>query len=328
MGQRHLIGALESSFISEIWICDILNDALNSAKENVKPLLKDKRVQFLTNSEIDFKKCEFDIVILSSTADDRIGLLNEITLANPKYVLIEKPLGQSLELVSDLIDYCNTKSRIKFFVNLNMRLYPGFKELKQNIKSLDQMSGIISVSLNTGTIGIGANGIHYLDLLFFLFDADNYKVMYAEVDEETIPSGRGSNFLDFGGAIYLKLFSKNKIVAKVYFSLSSSSTSFGIWEFLGDNARITINELEQIKILNLRNPKSTLPKNRYAADYLKPEMEPFISPNLSLLTTEWIESIATNKESLPNISESLISHEVLFEWLNASNFEKKNFPIT
>jgi predicted dehydrogenase len=132
-------------------------------------------------------KMQYDTGIIASTANSRMDLYKRRGDPGCRNVLVEKPVGQSLE---DGESFKNGIERFDAaaFVNLNMRLYDGFIELKKDLAALPQLQGFKTITINTGTIGIGANGIHYLDLLYCLLDADHAEIACAHIDDPPFPA--------------------------------------------------------------------------------------------------------------------------------------------
>ncbi len=168
MGIRHLIGALDSNIINSIDLFDISQAALDNGRIQLKDNVRNGIVNYIHGDSISEFNNHCDIAIVSSTANNREEILEKVISLGAKHVLVEKPLGQSLEEVMNLFNFCNNFPEVKFDVNLNMRLYPGFIKLKHDLENSKQTLGLKTISINTGSLGIGANGIHYLDLLFFL----------------------------------------------------------------------------------------------------------------------------------------------------------------
>lgn len=328
MGLRHCNGVLDSGLVNELFVVDVNETALASAKEQLRKHDTQKINYFLLN---DFLKQSTSIktIILASTAGNRIGLCEQLLKFNTTYFLIEKPLGQSMQQVNDLLNFFNKHNSCKAFVNLNTRLYPAYIKLKNDLKSLSQFNGPLTISINTGTVGIGANGIHYIDLLKYLTDASSIKIKNASIDDFLIPSGRGKEFGDFGGYAVLEyLNSKNELLATAHLILGSQTTVLGPWEIVGPNARILIDEFEQTRFNKYRKADSELPVNRYAGDYLPMQTETFEIPFLNELTKHWFIELSKNNFILPTLDETKVVHETLFAWLNHSNNFKNTFPIT
>jgi predicted dehydrogenase len=326
MGMRHALGTASVSEVQEVALADISVTAIDNAKEQIKNIPDADKFSYHLLEDID-GLTGFDIGIVSATASDRIGLCHKIVQSGCKYILIEKPLGQSIREVHELIAFFR-ESDVMAFVNLNMRVYPDSLKLKRDLDNLPQFQGKKRITINTGTVGIGANGIHYLDYLFFLTNADSAKLLSAEIDTTTIPSARGPQFKDFGGWCVISLSKENEEVAKVFLSVNPESTVFGGWDIIGPHGRITINECSCTRVDYLRNTDSLMPIQRYNADYGQSVETIFNSPMLGDLTRLWIEGLAKGELLLPSLEEALASHELMFAWLSKSKEFKDSFPIT
>jgi predicted dehydrogenase len=326
MGIRHALGALDATNVEKIILVDNSLEALETAKKMLKDHKKIASLTFSLLSEI--VNFESDVVIVSTTASSRIDSCKLAINLKPKFVLIEKPLGQSLKQVYELESLFHFFPG-KVYVNLNTRIYPFVKSLKSDLNNFPQFKGPINISFTGGSLGIGANGIHYLDLLYFLFDADEAKIVYSAIEPETLSSGRGIEFKDFGGLIVLEFFNKSaSYLGRGILSLSSTSSVFGGWDIVGSHGRIRINELESSRVDILRDEKSEMPVNRYAVDYLSAKSIEIESPLLNLVTTSWLEGISSGISELPLLSESLKVHNLLFSWLSKCQTHKDIFPIT
>ena len=324
MGLRHLQGALSLDIVKTVMILDIKEETLTTAKTACQ---NDKRVSYDLLSGFKAKDSQYDLCIIASTASSRKPLCELAVNCGCKYLLIEKPLGQSYQEVEDLCNYVDTLP-LETYVNLNMRMYDSIIKLKNDINSFAQFKGEKIITINTGSIGIGCNGIHYLDIVIFLLDADTAEIVAAEIDDNLIPSARGKEFFDFGGWVVIKFFSQNTYIGKALLSLSSESTVFGSFEILGKHGKITIDQITGTRTDTLRKEDSQMPIYRYAADFLPPEDQIFITPNLGDVTAKWIEDLNKGNNLLPNLRESLKVHKLMFEWLSKSNIYKKSFPIT
>ncbi len=324
MGLRHAIGVLKVKNLTSLTVADINANALEEAKRQLEKSSGDIKISYCTIENI---KGQFEVVIVATTASNRIKSCELALSVLPKYILLEKPLGQSYEEVKDMEDFMSGKN-VQVFVNLNMRMYPFLKQLKHDLNNFPQFKGNKTISYNGGALGIGANGIHYLDLLFFLFDADHAELSSGEIEPSLIPSGRGTSFGDFGGWACIKFFNNENYLGKSIINLSSESTVFGGWDITGPHGRIRINELESERVDILRNPDSQMPFNRYAAEYFLPVATKIETPSLSDLTCEWLEGLQKGEFSLPEIMDSIKVHKLMFDWLSQSKMYQSPFPIT
>ncbi len=326
MGMRHALGIATIPEVKHIYISDINAEALEQAKVTLEKNEHFDKFIFQTNDKLTAN--DYLIAILASTADDRIKLVNDIHNLGAKHILVEKPLGQSYKEISELCIFLDEK-KINAYVNLNMRLYKDFIKLKNDLNTLPQLIGNKVIMINSGTIGIGANGIHYLDLLFFLLDAVSAEFIAGEIEPSLIPSNRGSHFADFGGWCTINFYNKNQeYIGRAQLSLASTSTAFGGWDIIAPHGRITIDEIAQKRIDHLRKADSAMPIQRYAADYLPPVESRFESPFLGDLTALWVKSIIDGKSILPTCNDSIKTHQLLFKWLSFNSLYKDKYPIT
>lgn len=326
MGLRHAVGLASMSEITNISIVDISTDALLNAKRQFENSEYFNKYSF---HDISFlNSCtNYGVCIIATTASNRRDICEKIVLLGIANVLIEKPLGQSLEEVLDLINlFKDTKS--KAYVNLNMRINPNFVQLKHDLISKQQLHGYKIITINTGAIGIGANGIHYLDFLNNLLDADHSTIVNCSIQNEPISSARGELYRDFGGWCMLDYFKKEEKVGTAFLSINALSSVFGGIDIVAPHGRIFINESSGKRFDFLRDPTSTLPTSRYHADYFEPLICDLFNSALSDLTREWMESILNSKSCLPSVEESLHAHALMFEWLSNSKETFNKFPIT
>jgi len=209
-----------------------------------------------------------------------------------------------------------------------MRLNPSLIELKNDLNSLPQMIGPKTITINMGAIGIGSNGVHYLDMCYFLFNANKAKIVAAEIEDNLILSGRGPQFNDFGGWGVINYFKDEEYVGKLVLSISSISTAFGAFEIVGPHGRIHYDDVREIRTDSLRNEDSDLPMYRYHGDYVQDITKKVTSSPLSELTKYWLENVIEGNRVLPSVEDSINIHELLFDWLNKSKTHSKIFPIT
>jgi predicted dehydrogenase len=328
MGIRHAQGISGIHQISELCIIDKYEAALLNAKEALKDTPVFSKTSFMLADDVATSDKRFDVAILAATSQNRLETCNTLISKGVQHILVEKPLGQSLTEVHELISYFDAHPEVKAYVNLNMRLYDSFVQLKKDLHTMPQLVGDKTITVNTGSIGIGANGIHYLDLLYFLFDADDAIIKSCEIDTAVLPSGRGPQFNDFGGWAVIEFQKLGQLLGRAFVSISARSTAFGGWDIVCPHGRITIHEILQQRVDTLRKPDSEMPVNRYAADYMEPIISKIESPFLGDLSAIWLEQLIAGHAVLPEVKESLKVHQLMFDWLSASTTHKDHFPIT
>lgn len=327
MGVRHAQGVISLSFVEEVCLVDIKKEALDNARNLLGTSSDVNKMCFKKLDVISHEQGKYDVCIIATTAGDRKSLCNLAIRFGCKNLMVEKPLGQSFSQVLSLVDEME-KMPLSVVVNLNMRLYESFKELRSDLALYPQMQGEKVITVNTGTLGIGCNGIHYLDLIYFLLDADRAELVAGEIDETTIPSGRGCEFCDFGGWSTIKFYRAEKYLGRAIISMSSTSTLFGSWDIVGPHGKIALDEIAGVRVDTLRKVDSSMPISRYAADYLPPVSRTIRSPFLGDLTAEWVRGLNNGMNLLPKISDSLRVHRLMFDWLEKSPTHKSIFPIT
>lgn len=324
MGIRHATGALQAKNIKSVTISDINEVALISVRNQLQSESREKTLTTCLNINLQGR---YDIVIIAATASEREKTIKLALSFEPRYILIEKPLAQSMSEVLKIESLVSEK-QVKTFVNLNYRMYPFICQLKSDLDNFPQFNGTKTINFSGGALGIGANGIHYLDILFFLHGADRAEIAASEIEPTIIPSGRGSSFSDFGGWCCIKFYNKNIYLGKSLFSLSSESSTLGGWDIIGSHGRILINEGEGTRTDILRIPDSQMPVNRYGWDYLPAITSKIEAPLLSDLTCEWLEGLEDNRFLLSELEQSIKVHKLMFDWLAKSSTHEFTFPIT
>lgn len=328
MGIRHAQGIIDLPQLTRLCVVDKFENALQNAKEALKNASGFRATEFMLLDEFHKSANNFDVAILAATSQNRLDCCRMLINKGVKHILVEKPLGQSMDEVNELTSFFEDYPSVKAYVNLNMRLYQSFIHLKNDLHSIPQLRGDKTITVNTGSIGIGANGIHYLDLLYFLLDADYAIIRASEIDTQVLPSGRGPEFNDFGGWAVIDFYREKEKQGRALISISARSTAFGGWDILCPHGRITFHEILQERTDTLRKADSIMPISRYAADYLTPVTTKIESPFLGELTANWLQNLVEGKTVLPELSESLKVHQLMFDWLSASTTHKSHFPIT
>lgn len=326
MGIRHVQGVINLEFVEKVTIVDILPNALEQSQEVLSKEENFYKCHFILLADLAHE-VKYEVGIIASTAGNRLEQFNRLMDLGCKYVLLEKPLGQSLKEVETLIEKVEASEAI-CSVNFGRRLFDDYKSLKNDFQNIPQLKGPKTISLNTGSIGIGANGIHYLDILFFLLDADRATIKSAEIDTQLIESPRGIDFCDFGGWAVIEYWRNEEMRARLLVSISSQSTTFGSWEFIAPHARIHFSEGDRKRINVYRKEDSNLPMYRYFGDYSAAEESKIEFPTLSEITSKWLIGLRQGKHLLPSISESKKVHQLMFDWLSYSKSHQENFPIT
>lgn len=163
IGLRHIQGLTNlSSNNLEFYLYDtnnIYNERFNNEIKNLKNKHTIKDIKNLK----DVSNIFFEISIISTTASNRLEILTKINkLIQTKYILLEKPISQSIYELQDLKKICNKNT----FVNFPRRYCAWHKEIKE--KLIKKYSNrIFKFKVLGGRIGLACNACHFIDLINF-----------------------------------------------------------------------------------------------------------------------------------------------------------------
>lgn len=306
MGRRHLIGALQAGLAVVAY--DPSEDSITKSKEAIeKSGLANSSVQFLKQFP---EQQGFDIAIFAETADFRKDNFIRFTQKNKaKRIMLEKPVARSQSDFDQVakVAYELKISGVEIFVNFPRRTWPFYMNLKETWGS----SSPIEMTVNGGAIGLGCNGIHYIDTFCYLTSSDitPFEVAYSQVDADLVGSGRGARFKDYGGTFLIK---KGK--SSLYLSLNPTGTSTPILSLKTLHSTLWIDESNY----TYREWKKTggfdKPNYLYGQDYTIRGEGPVAYRDLISLTKLWVQQ----ELILPTIEQVGESHSILFSLLKAA----------
>lgn len=114
-----------------------------------------------------FNTHKIDVVSLAVPAECRPTLFEELLQFSLKGILTEKPVANNFSMSQRLFELA-AKKNLCLMVNFIRRYDPGIEQLRQDIQ-VGKIGKILK-----GVVwfpkGVFCNAIHYLDLLFYLFD--------------------------------------------------------------------------------------------------------------------------------------------------------------
>jgi len=164
----------------------------------------------------------------------------------------------------------------------------------------------LAMTLNGGAIGLGCNGIHYLDTFLYLAGDEKPAVRWATLSSEFVRSGRGNQFEDFGGDFVLE-GSRGRLLA----SLAADSSAGVVMTVRGEHFMAQVDYGDMQWKFARRKPESTLPFYRYGADYEIVEQGRLEIPAMDAVTEAW----ALGRIDLPVLEQALVTHRLLDEIL-------------
>jgi predicted dehydrogenase len=148
----------------------------------------------------DFKNlCESgvpDLAVIATTTPSHCDFGIQLAKHGVKFLMIEKPLGPSIEQCEELIEQCN-RSGTRVAVNYMFRFLPIVQEVKRLLTS-DLFGGFTSLAVNSINTGIAMMGSHCIDLLEFFSESSSEKVS-AWLKDSDVANPRGRQYSDSGG---------------------------------------------------------------------------------------------------------------------------------
>lgn len=243
------------------------------------------------------------IVIISTTLDDRLILLQKVINKTPKAIICEKPVCQNQDDFIQVLELLKDKS-IKTFVNFTLRMQPFYQKIKNEIGTPD--NGVFFTNLPK--TGLACVGIHQIDLFFWLFNLTNCQL--ANTSFANTYEQKRLGYFDVIGSIEL---SKNGFKG---FINNSESENLRTAQIIVNETSYTI--FEDQRIMTKVNVKD---KNKIHTEVIEYS---FVSKYM----TDIIQNIISqNYKSilLPGIENSYLQHKVLFDYIEKHSISDLNF---
>jgi predicted dehydrogenase len=313
MGLRHLSGLREVT--GEIHVVDQKPEAETDVRRVAAEFGLDAQVYFYTALEQIPDSMNLDAAILGATAKARLESVRQVVARKITYLLIEKPLEQSRERCDEILRLVRD-SGLRAKCNLYRRCLPFYSTLKEE-------GGPFQITVNCGASGLGCNGIHWIDFAIYLTGSKTAEMLFGEVEEAEIASGRGPSFRDYGGRALLAFEDGSRL----FLSSSAMSSAPASLTIVQAARHYLIDQDGDAAIVFKRPASSTMPNYRYGADYEREEIRGIESIQLGDLTRDWIRWIEGRGQCcLPDLEEAALGHKLLFDLLETTG--KTIFPFT
>lgn len=310
MGRRHLLGALKAG--AQVVGFDPSEASIEKSKEAVvKAGLDVAQIQFVQQLPVSQT---FDVAIFAETADFRMpNFMKFIETNKAKRILLEKPVTRGpadLELMGTKIKKLQTEGT-QVSVNFPRRTWPFYMKMKEAWSK----DAALEMTLNGGAVGLGCNGIHYIDTFAFLTSniSEKFQVLHSSVNADLIGSGRGERFKDYGGTFLLK-----KGPATFYLSIDPTGTPTPILTFKSKNAVMWVDENNYTYRQWNKTGGFEKPNYLYGQDYTVTGEGAVEYRDLISLTELWVKG----ELQLPAFDNVIESHAMLFGLLNAANVQE------
>jgi predicted dehydrogenase len=308
MGLRHLQG-LDGVAAS----CDVV-DPQESARAGVRSATG--RTTLATFASLDELPADarHDAAIVASTAAGRRGLFEVVERRGIPAILIEKPIEQSRADTRALLDRV-TSSRSAVWVNHYRRALSGFEPLRQ-------VGGPFVISVSSGAMGLGVNGVHWIDFAVHLTGADEGKLMFGEIDEALIRSGRGPSFRDYGGRGVFAFPDGSRLIL----SCAAASSAPTMMSIVGPSTHWIVDQHTDQTWRHSRAPGVNHPTYLYGKDYGSEMIGGLEAVDLPALTTAWLEAVRDDRPPpQPRAAATALVYELLFDLLETSGETRFSF---
>ena len=251
----------------------------------------------------------YEAAILAETAAGRLERFEAIATAGISKLLVEKPVEQSRARVNALVAIAR-KRGVDARVNHFFRTLPLFDELRD-------AGAPFQMSVTGGAFGLACNGIHWLDLALYLSGDDGGTLLYGELDEVPIGSGRGAQFRDYGGRALFGFGDSRLYLA----SAATSSASMHVVVEQPERQTVLLPRDERALVAE-RQPGTDLPAYRYGAGYVTRTVQALAADDLWRSTEHWVRG----DDKHPTLAVSAVAHGLLFDLLETSG--EREFAIT
>ena len=299
---RHIESLLKSNKLKEIVILEKYEKQIEKTKNFLKNKNKNKiKISYFKNTHNLFRYNKFFfLVILSTTADVRLQMfLKLISNLKAKNWILEKPICQSL---NDLKTYKRFSKLSNIWVNNHRRYQPIYLALK---KFLSRDQDKFNMKVFSKNLGLGCNFSHWIDLSGWLQNSKPKKILSNDFIK-WIPSKR-KNFKEILGGFKLKYDDKTLLEV-------SSNVEIRKKILIGESSNNNFFCIDESKNSLFYRDRVFHYKRLYQSDMTKKILDDLINKN---------------KCYLPNLPESILSHEVFFkEVVNNFIIKDKKIPMS
>lgn len=246
LGSRHLQSLSNIDILTSIFIVDPSVEALAIAKQRFEQVVSSDTniasIEYTTS--LNKLPKTIDVAIIATNSDVRKEAIEQlIDNRVVRFLIIEKFMFQSIQDYQDIENLLD-KHAVQAFVNCPRRMWPFYKELKKMLKE----ATYINYEVSAANLGIGCNGIHFVDHLAYLSDETDFTFDNRCLDKTVIQSKR-KGFIEFTGILYGYSNSKK------YITIASFPTGDNplIINISSDVLKCTIREIEGTALISSKN---------------------------------------------------------------------------
>jgi len=197
LGSRHLQAIAKIDMPIEIQVVDQSHESVKIAKERFEQISSNPNVKNISFfNSLDDLYSEIDFCIVATNSDVRAQVTEELLSKKVvKYLVLEKILFQTegdYETIGKLIG----GYKVKTWVNCPRRMYPIYKEMREELAG----NHLFEVNISGSDWGLASNTIHMIDLMAYLTGIVEYNISVDLLDSDVIESKR-KGFIEFTGSL-------------------------------------------------------------------------------------------------------------------------------
>lgn len=237
IGLRYLQGILKVNFSLKLYLIDVNKEALNKVKSALlnqeKKIIKNHQIN-ISNSLENVKESEIDLVIITTTADKRVEIIEKISSKFcVNFWLLEKLLAQSTEQLKIISEKIFNKNFC--WVNTPRRSMEWYQKIKKIFR--DHTPFPFKFEISGGQWGLACNSIHFIDLISWLIDSEIHDLNV--LNKNKWEESKRKNFKELFGRI--KVSFKNGSELEIICDKSnnpieiSAQTESGVWKISEQN---------------------------------------------------------------------------------------------
>jgi len=300
MGRRHVKGLVRAGF------CVVAVDPNPAVLDVARRELQEAGLDSGKLRMVDRPTGRFGVAVFAETTPDRLANFTRfLDFASAGRIFLEKPLSADPAEYDRFLAIASGHGVANLTqVNFIRRTWPHVQRLAEMCSQEKRFA----MTLNGGAIGLGCNGIHYLDTFLCLAGDERPAIRWATLSGEMVRSGRGNQFEDFGGDFVLE-GPRGSLLA----SLAAESSAGVVMTVRGEHFMAQVDYRDMQWKIARRKPESTLPFYRHGADYGIVEQGRLEIPAMDAVTEGW----ALGRINLPALEQALVTHRLLDEILRA-----------
>lgn len=241
LGSRHLQALAVIKEPVEIYIVDPSEESLIRSKERFDTV-NSNDITLNMIQKISELPRNIEFAIIATNSLQRLKVLQEfLEYTTVKYLLLEKflfPYQEQYQIAKQLLDNLPTK----VFVNCAKTMWPKYVELK-NLLSNEKS---VCIDVEGENWNLASNAIHFMNLLSFFTNGEEYKVDISLLDKK-LSKNKRIGYVEFTGTLIITINDVHKLRLK---SIASENNPFYNVKIQSGNFNISIDEFAETISIN------------------------------------------------------------------------------